>query len=191
MKPKELVDAAVTPLSAALREAGFKKSVRRFHKDAGEARMLLEVQASQWNQENSARFTINLAVYVPSILRKLGEEVGPPPKSEVGCTWGERIGFVTPERLDRWWQLDGEESVANVSSQVVDTVRRYALPWLETAATYEGLCRILAQSNGIPAADMLWSLGLHSEATACVKGMPLNSLGRVQAAAEWLQAHVP
>jgi len=151
--------------------------------------MLLEVQASQWNQENSARFTINLAVYVPSILRKLGEEVGAPPKSEVGCTWGARIGFVTPERLDRWWELDGVESVAGVSLQVVDTVRRYALPWLETAATYEGLCGILALSNGIPAADVLWSLGLHSEAVACVKGMPLTSSGRVQAAAEWLQAH--
>lgn len=189
MTPKELIDAAVAPLSSALREVGFKRTGHRFHKDAGEARTFLEVQASQWNRVESARFTINLAVYVPSILRKLGDEVGPLPKSEEGFTWGERIGFVTPARLDHWWQLEGEESIEGVSSQVVETVCRYALPWLDAAATYEGLCELLALSSGIPAADMLWSLGLHSEAVACVKRMPQNTSGRIQAAAEWLRSH--
>lgn len=189
MTPKELVDAAVAPLSLALREAGFRKTGRRFHRDIGESRVFLEVQASQWNREESASFTINLSVYAPLVLRKLGREVGAPPKSEVGCTWHERIGFLTPEGLDLWWKLEGRESIEDVSLRAVETVRRYALPWLDAAATYDGFCEILALSSGIPPADMLWSLGLRVEAIGCVRRMPQNTSGRVQAAAQWLQSH--
>ena len=189
MTPKELIDAAIAPLSSALRQGGFRKAGRRFHKDIGEARVFLEVQASQWNRDESAKFTVNLAVYAPEILRRIGREVGQPPKSEVGCTWHERIGFLTPARLDLWGQLDGEESIEDVSNLVLDTVHRYGVPWLEAAASYEGFCEVLSKSVGIPAADMLWSLGLREEAVGCVRRMPQNTSGRAQAAAEWFQSH--
>ncbi|MCV2357309.1 DUF4304 domain-containing protein [Paucibacter sp. B2R-40] len=189
MTPKELIDAAIAPLSTVLREAGFKKSGRRFKRDVGEVRLFLDVQASQWNRDQSASFTINLAVFAPSVLRKLGEDVGDAPNSEAGCTWLDRIGFLTPEKKDLWWKLDSAESVKDVSSRVLETVHRYAIPWLVGAETYEGLCDILAQATGIPAADILWSLGLHAEARACVKRMPLNTSGRIKAAAEWVQLH--
>ena len=189
MTPKDLIDAAIQPLAQLLRNEGFRRSGRRFHRDIGESRVFLEVQASQWNREAKASFTINLAAFTPEVARKLGKAVGAPPKSERGCTWLERIGFTTPSRLDTWWNVYDQSSVAQVSEEVVQVVRTYALPWLEAAATRDGLRSVLKVTGGVPAADLLWALGHHEDAIACIHLTPQDTSGRVRAVSEWLKNH--
>ena len=189
MNPKHLIDAVVQPLAEMLRGRHFRGSARRFYRDIGESRAFLEVQASQWNRDADASFTINLAVFNPEVLRKLGKPVDPPPKTENGCTWHERVGHVTPRNLDTWWTVRDQSSVGLVSAEVVQTVEAHAVPWLESAATYDGLRAILRNTGGVPAADLLWALGHREDAVACIRITPQNTSGRVTAVREWLQAH--
>jgi hypothetical protein len=187
--PKQIIDVAIQPLSDLLRESGFSRVGRRFFRDIGECRVFLEIQASRWNRDQVASFTANLAVFSPPLLRKLGRDVPAPPTSEVGCTWYEPIGFATPQRIDLWWKIANEAEIIEVSKNLVAVVRDFALPWLESAATYEGLREILRLSGGVPAADLLWTLGHNEDAIICIKSTPPITSGRVKAVAEWLRSH--
>ena len=191
MSPKELIDKAIAPLASLLKEAGFRKLGRRFYRDIDESRIFLEVQASQWNREGyGTSFTINLGLFVPDVLRKLGRDVIDRPKSIHQCTWNERIGVVTPSRCDLWWKIDDEKSVPEVSANLLEVVRESALPWLESAVSYEGFCSALASSKGIGPANMLWELGRKEEAIACIKRVTDANPGQYKVLEEWLESHV-
>lgn len=189
MSPKQLIDTVIAPVAQLLREAGFRKSGRRFYRDAGETRIVLEVQASQWNREGNTRFTINLGLFVPEVSRKLGRTVCDRPNSPQRCTWNERIGFVSPSRIDLWWEIAEEKSIPEVATKVVEVVREFGLPWLEGATTYEGFRNALASSYSLGAADMLWALGHREDAIACVKCIPQVTSGRVKVLNDWLESH--
>jgi hypothetical protein len=120
-------------LAPALRQLGFKGSGANFRLDRGDFRGGLQFQKSQHNTRALVKFTINLsAAHQPT---KQGY-------------WGDRIGFLLPERTDLWWRLPAGADTDDLLIDVLDAIRDYGLVALEV---------VLADPEFPPDPDRRWS----------------------------------
>ena len=56
-------------LAPLLKKNGFKKKARNFYQEFPDRVEVINVQASQWNEGNEGKFTINVGVYYPEISK--------------------------------------------------------------------------------------------------------------------------
>jgi hypothetical protein len=63
----------------------------------------------------------------------------PGPKHPSGAHWPiqQRIGSLTPERRDLWWDVDGTTDVVALGERVAEHVVRYAVPFLDELGSRE------------------------------------------------------
>jgi len=188
--PSALVDAAIRPSFDALKNAGFRRRGRTFAKVARGASGVLNFQSSQWNVGKSARFTINLAVYVPAFAKIQNRVLSTPPEKLEGCSWHTRIGFAMGMRKDLWWEVSAGNPSENVAADVLNSLTNHAIPWLERCMTFDGLCAFLADGGGVGAAELLWAVGRKDQAVASLAEMLSSSMPRyVELANAWLTKH--
>jgi hypothetical protein len=132
----EVIKLGIAPL---LKENGFSKKGRNFHKAAGEAIQVVNIQADKWNQGYTGQFTINLGVYFRAISEISERSIVDGLPKEYDCTIVNRLGFLMPTQDDKWWSLgDGVED-EQVASDVADALKECGLPWLQSASTRDGL----------------------------------------------------
>lgn len=147
-----------------LKKLGFKKKGRNFYKEYDNRIEVINVQASQWNSGQSGRFTLNIGVYYPEIA-KLAEapSITGLPK-EYNCTLHERIGFLTSEQRDIWWEVDSHSELSIVGADVANKVRQYCLPWLDKMSDLVNVKTSASESqNSLLAAVISLYLGDTSE----------------------------
>lgn len=162
----KVVKDAIAPI---LKSAGFKKSGRTFHRVRSESTVLVNVQASQFNDRNEGRFTINLGHYDPEIAQRLGMSALSGPPKEYQCTFSKRIGQLLPEGNDKWWIVTPGEDNSAISNDVTHAIQQYALPWLSRVETLPGLTDYLRNERSFDAATILNALGEKKSAEACLR----------------------
>jgi hypothetical protein len=90
----------------------------------------------RWLRENLyGKFTVNVGVYVPEVARHGGGEA----RSfvpEYYCCVRARLGELAGEAVDRWWDLDGDPSLA---LEIERRLEKDALPFLDRFATREAV----------------------------------------------------
>lgn len=117
-----------------LRTLGFNGSGQRFTLQSDTHWALLGFQRSAWGTSSEGRFTINLTVVAKDVWeasRASRPHGGPSPAPnafEGMPAWEERIGMLTPERLDQWWTVRANEPTERVAAEVVRAIEDYALP---------------------------------------------------------------
>ena len=186
--PRALIEVAIAPMARLLNEAGYRKKGRNFSKVSGASVAILNVQASQLSRDNSARFTINLGSYIPSVS-SLANGSTVIPSSYEECSWFSPIGFIMPSRNDKWWTVSSELSPGDIAEEVVFDVQTFAMPWLERNFTVGGLVESLRISGSRGAADLLWKLGKRQAAVECIGLVPQNTASRATAVQQWLKDH--
>jgi hypothetical protein len=170
--PSSRLVAAVVAIGLAplLKSSGFRKHRHHFIRTGHAGTSHLEVQSSQWNSPDRTSFTINLWTYLPAIEAARGIE----PIADAGrqklAHCGVRIGHLLPKPDDFWWLLHGEHDIERVATEVMVAVRDFGLPYLDQAATLEGVARLSGHIPGIctdptePKALALRLLGREQEA---------------------------
>ena len=83
-------------LAPCLKEAGFRRKGRTFHRVADERTDVVNVQGSKWNAGRTGEFTINVGVYYPQIAELYDEYRPDGLPEEYHCTLRSRIRW--PER---------------------------------------------------------------------------------------------
>ena len=110
----------VTPLLKALK---FKKRRLTYSYGFDELCWLVNIQKSQWNDQEESRFTVNCGVYIPNILsvysNNISELTSP---SIMHCACSARIGMLMPEKIDIWWTLTLGDS-ASVDEDIAQDIR--------------------------------------------------------------------
>lgn len=110
-------------LDPGLRDAGFKKSRRRYVRAVDGRIELVNVEASTWNYSGHARFEISVAIYIPELATALGRVVTDPAKVR-----GYECGITeTVRRLMK----GGHQFAGLVSDDSIETDRQGRL--LESA----------------------------------------------------------
>ena len=165
----DVISVGPAPL---LKAHGFKKIARHFFRHTPMATCHLDVQASQWNAPDKARFTVNLWSYLPAIAEAKGEVPIEEPAKQKHAHCGIRIGHLLPTPGDVWWCVSSPEEVPQIAAEFALAIERYAIPYLDRVATLEGVAEL---SGNIPAicsdpteftAIALRLLGREQEATA-------------------------
>ena len=136
----KVIDSVVSKhIHPLLKERGFRKQSRTFRKEGGESTLVVNVQASQWNEGLKGQFTINLGAYFPDIEKICdSHEIKGGPK-EYDCTVRSRIGQTMPGNFDKWWEIESSSNLDEIGKEVADSLKEYGLPWLERVAAKKSL----------------------------------------------------
>ncbi|KPJ91600.1 MAG: hypothetical protein AMJ53_11285 [Gammaproteobacteria bacterium SG8_11] len=164
------IDAIIKEgLAPLLKNNGFKKKARNFYREYSDRVEVINVQASQWNEGNEGKFTINVGVYYPEISKILeAPPVSGAPK-EYDCTVRERIGLLTPENKDHWWHIDGSVNDLEVAENVANQVEKICFPWLSEMSDLENVKNYVVKNKAFVAAGIALFQGYREEATDLIK----------------------
>jgi hypothetical protein len=152
-------------LAARLKDHGYRKKGRTFHRRTVDATCVVNVQASVSNAGEAGSFTVNLGVYFPGIEEPLTGGTSSDPPREYECTLRQRLGGLMPgSGGDRWWTVTEGSDLSAISHDVAEAWRTYGRPWLDANATLSGASATLATRNGLHGAVAAMLLGDRVEA---------------------------
>ena len=119
-------------LDPALRQAGYKRRAHTFRQARPDGVWrVINVQGNRWNEGNEGRFTLNLGLHFPQVRAIMGDPPLTMPPKEWDCELRARIGRLTPDRRDKWWQFDQRSHLQAIADDVVKQWRAYGQPWLD------------------------------------------------------------
>ncbi|WIO73469.1 DUF4304 domain-containing protein [Porticoccaceae bacterium LTM1] len=124
-------------LKGLMKSEGFNKNGRNFHLRLDASTLVLNVQASSFNDNYGGNFTVNLGVFFPEIHAVLGRySISGVPK-ESDCSLRKRIGYLMPGGKDFWWETNVDEPVETIGEDLSFFVQKLGLPWLKSHSTIE------------------------------------------------------
>lgn len=135
---QQRLDVLIKKIHPYLKGIGFRKIGHTYNKvlshpeTGSEFTQVLNYQLSAVNNWQSCKFAVNLGVWVHIIHPNLSRKVIP----EYFCDFRERVGTLE-HGTDTWYELLEEtDALARALQQAI---RDYAVPWLDTYASYEGI----------------------------------------------------
>ena len=132
MIPSEIRDRIREGLFPTLSALGFNGRSSTFSKEVGDVVHLLQLQASQDNSGESARFTLNVAVWVPALASDAKPSVS-------DSHWNRRLGYLGPENSDLWWQANDLRMADNAAKDIAGRISSFAVPALDQLRSTEDL----------------------------------------------------
>lgn len=143
--------SVVTDLAKVLKSHGFRKKHATFKLDHDGNVIIVSFQRSPWNRQNELKFTVNLGILSVRLFA-LEDYHGRTLDSarEYQCHLRERLGFLMPNRHDKWW--DGASVVEDgASDEIIGLLENKALPYLKSHASDAALIRLWqsGQSPGL------------------------------------------
>lgn len=124
MIPSEIRDRIREGIGPALAAHGFLGRSSTFSRQVGDIFQLIQLQAASDNSSSSARFTANVAVWVPSLSSE-------PTPSVDNAHWRMRLGELCPERSDLWWQADDFPMADEAARDIAARIDAFAIPALQ------------------------------------------------------------
>ena len=117
-------------LDPALRAAGYKRRAHTFRQALTDGVWrVINVQGNRWNEGNQGRFTLNLGIHFPQVRAIRGDPPLTMPPKEWDCELRARIGRLTPDRRDKWWQFDQRSDLQAIADDVVKQWQTYGQAW--------------------------------------------------------------
>jgi len=127
-----LIDLCIEQsLGPELRRLGYIKKGSTYYLALDHCVLLVNIQGSQWNSGDSARFTLNLAIHFPEASEKIGGRLPSPPPKLHKVPMQARIGILMPKNHDHWWELSTGTPVDAAAAEVLKAFQDCGQPWLE------------------------------------------------------------
>lgn len=126
MNAASLYKALISRVAQTLRGRGFSKKGNCFFREAEGNWGLIGFQKSRKSSADEVVFTLNIGTCSGRLLRFFFQDwLDQKPSIEI-CHWRERIGFLLPDRQDKWWTIKSSDSidflVAELNCHMVDVV---------------------------------------------------------------------
>lgn len=137
MTSAEFMKVILEKIHAALKPAGFKKSGTAFLTERNDVVWVVQVQKSQKTTRELLVTTVNLGVFSHLLAARLGQDSSKPTVWD--CHWQERIGFLVPERYDKWWEVASNEKAHDVGDEIVGILTKHGIPTLEHLSSTSSL----------------------------------------------------
>lgn len=123
-------------VSPAMRSLGLVGSGGRYSIKSRTHWALVGFQKSAYSDRQEIRFTVNLLAVSRAAwdnLRLEKPHLGKEPSATI--TYGppvftSRIGLLTADQEDRWWQVGEGHDVDSVAQELISDVRLSGIPWL-------------------------------------------------------------
>ena len=129
---KRLVEMAKKILEPELQKSGFKRSGQNFWRNNEAVCHVISPQLKWFGTATHGGFDIFLGVLWHEIESALGNSLPRKmPPAYRRCTFTVDLGWVTPTRLQRSWELSIETNLANLGDAILSDLVAYGIPWLE------------------------------------------------------------
>jgi hypothetical protein len=137
MLNRELTNNIVARVQGVLKPNGFRKSGQTFTRDRGEVVHLINLQKSQSSSSDEVKITVNLAVWIKALAPI---RAGVTDKPNVASShWRQRIGFLSPQRYDKWWTVEGVSSAQLAGEEIATDLEEWGLPALDGLSSVQAL----------------------------------------------------
>lgn len=140
MKASELYKELIKEISSLLKEKGFSRKGNCLYLRKGDNWGLLDFQKSRKSTADEIIFTINLGVCSGRLLEFFSPDLLEKKPSIEACHWRERVGFLLPERQDKWWLVRTTEPLDPLVDELKGCLVRVAIPAIEQHLSDEQLC---------------------------------------------------
>lgn len=117
--------------ASELKGAGFRRSGIHLIRQTEEVIQAVHLQASRWGSKEKGAFTVNLVITWQSIYETWINEQFPKNPATALFPTPVRIGELSPERLDHWWDVNGSTDVEQLSADVLEVLVTLALPFFD------------------------------------------------------------
>lgn|GEM_PF-907497 len=111
---------------------GFKTRGRGFWRETDGLLHDIAFQASMWGTAASGQFTINVGVTHPQMYALFVHRAVPKNPSSAHWPISQRIGFLLPEKRDKWWSVDETTDVPTLGQEIARALETAALPFLDS-----------------------------------------------------------
>lgn len=122
---------------SVLRPRAFKRKGSYFFCAQADVMILVQLQKSVSSTSESIRVTVNLGVFSKTVARKLGIAIEHPTFPD--CHWKSRIGFLSSEKKDKWWEINSENDAQRVGDEIASLIASNGLSALGTVDSTEKL----------------------------------------------------
>jgi hypothetical protein len=90
---------------------------------------LINFQKSRQSNVNKVIFTINVGIISNKLRSFFSSETNQ--ISIEDCHWRQRIGFLLPERSDKWWIIDAQSNIDELCEEIKLSLVKYVINELE------------------------------------------------------------
>ncbi|MDP9178986.1 MAG: DUF4304 domain-containing protein [Gemmatimonadota bacterium] len=115
-------------VESILGPAGFARTKRSFWIQSGNNIGIIDVQKSRKSTADRVLFTLNLGVWSDRVGSFVAGGTKSHPPEVDDCHWRERIGFLLPDREDKWWTINESDDAAAVIDDVGPVMESVAVP---------------------------------------------------------------
>jgi hypothetical protein len=148
----EVIRSGVAPL---MKQEGFTRSARTFHRRVGNTWLVVNIQASQENLGDHGRFYVNVGVYFPEVdLLQTGRTRDKPKEYE--CALRNRVG--------EQWDIDPATDLQALAVEVATAIRDVGLAWLIAHSDIRQVAHALRDQASFMSATLALAIGDRTEA---------------------------
>jgi len=145
---QEKYELMMQEVDGLLAAESFRRSGQNFRKRLSEGKVRWSVcfQKNRYSTRDNIGFTINISAEWKRRPAWYQEHM---PQTAWYGGAGDRIGFLMPEKNDKWWEMDAETSVASLAAEIRAALQSYVLPFFrrfESEQTLESHTRQLMVS---------------------------------------------
>jgi len=118
-------------MTEGLNSCGFRKLGQHLYRDTGEVIHGVHFQASRFGLHDEGSFTVNLVVTWPTLYESYVGHSFPNNPATAGFPGSVRIGNLTGNGHDYWWDVDDQTDLNKLSHDVVGMLLKLALPFFD------------------------------------------------------------
>lgn len=169
----ERYKALIKEISALLKEKDFSRKGTCFYIRQDANWGLLDFQKSRKSTADEVLFTINLGVCSGRLLEFFSPDLLTQKPSIETCHWRERLGFLLPDRQDKWWVIKATEPHNSVVDELKGCLVQAAIPAIERRLSDEQLCSewLGEKSPGLTDIQRLINLSVLLKAAGAVSSL--------------------
>jgi hypothetical protein len=124
-------------MQSLLKPIGFRKTRTLFSADVNDVVLFVQLQAhSKKSTKDFLVVTVNLGIFSRTVAERAGNTHEP---NIYEAHWRQRIGFLMPERADKWWEISNEAEANLCASEITSVLANHALPEMQSLNSTESL----------------------------------------------------
>jgi hypothetical protein len=124
---------------------GFRKRASSFKRDVADVVHLVQLQSSTKSTTDVLIATVNVGIFSRALEHRLKGPITDP--TEADCHWRQRLGHLSPQPNDLWWEMRTEAAALTAAADVAAMIRDFALPALEHLSSTASLQALWASGR--------------------------------------------
>ena len=113
-----------------LKRVGLVRAKQKFSIRQNSNIGLIDFQRSTKSSSERVVFTVNIGVWSDRIARSSSTSTKSEPTTIEDCHWRERIGFLSPDRQDKWWLIESPSDMDAIHTTLLPLLENVAVPSL-------------------------------------------------------------